>query len=67
MNTLIITAGIIAIAFAMIMSLVILVGLGCWQVIYHVLGCRNAPIQKWVITTAILVWMIGGAIISLLP
>lgn len=67
MNTLLITAGIIALAFAMLLSLISLVGMGAWHLIYHVMGCRKAPIQKWMISTVVCIWVIGGAIISLLP
>lgn len=67
MNTLVITAGVISLAFAMLISLIALVGMGAWHIIYNVIGCRRAPVQKWAILTVIIIWIISGAIISLLP
>lgn len=67
MNTLLITAAVIVLVFAMILSLVVLVSMGAWHLVYYVIGCRKAPIQKTAITVAVSVWVISGAIISLLP
>ena len=67
MNTLLITAAIIALAFAMLLSLAVLVSMGAWHVIYYVIGCRRAPVQKWIITSALCIWGICGVVISLLP
>lgn len=67
MNTLLITAAVIALTFAMIISLIVLVSMGAWYLVYNVIGCRRAPIQKTAITIAVCVWIISGAIIALLP
>ncbi len=67
MNTLIITAAVIALVFAMIITLISLVAMAAWRVVYYAFRCRKAPIQKTVITTAMCIWVISGAIIALLP
>lgn len=67
MTTLIITAAVIALVFAMILSLIAIVGVSVWRVIYYVIGCRKAPIQKTLLTSAIVLWVVAGGIIALLP
>lgn len=67
MTTILITAGVIALVFAMILSLIVIVGVSAWQIIYYLLGCRKAPIQKTLLTSAALLWVIAGAVIALLP
>lgn len=67
MTTLFITAGVIALVFAMILSLIVLVSMGAWHLVYYIIGCRRAPVQKTLLTTAVLLWIIAGAVISLLP
>lgn len=67
MNTLLITAAIIALAFAMLLSLAVLVSMGTWYVVYYIVGCRRAPIQKTAISVCLILWVICGALISLLP
>ena len=67
MTTIIITAAVIALVFAMVITLIGLVFAGAWHFVYYLIGCRRAPIQKAFITGAIVLWIICGAILSLLP
>lgn len=67
MTTLFITAGVIALVFAMILSLIVLVSMGAWHLVYYMIGCRRAPVQKTLLTTVIFIWIIAGAVISVLP
>lgn len=66
MSQLIASAACITLVATMILSVLTLVSMGCWHIIYHVFRCRRAPIQKAVITAASVIWIISGAVISLL-
>lgn len=67
MNTLLITAAIIALTFTMLLSLLALVSFVNWHIIYYVIGCRKAPVQKWVLSIIVCMWAICATIVSLLP
>ena len=66
MNSLFAMAFLIISALVMILCIIVLVGIGTWYLVYYVIGCTVAPIQKTVVTTAIITWVILGAIVSLL-
>lgn len=66
MNSLFALAFMIVSALAMIICLIVLVGIGTWYLVYYVIGCTVAPIQKTVVTAAIITWVVLGAITSLL-
>ena len=66
MNSLLEIAFLIVAALVMALCLVALVGIGTWYLVYYVIGCKVAPIQKTVVTAVIIIWVIFGAIISLL-
>ena len=66
MNSLFAMAFMIVSALAMIICLIVLVAIGTWYLVYYVIGCTVAPIQKTFVTAAIIVWVILGAITSLL-
>lgn len=59
-------AFLIVSAVVMILALIVLVSIGAWYLIYYVFGCKVAPIQKTVVTAAVIVWVVLGAITSLL-
>lgn len=66
MNSLFAMAFMIVSALVMILALIVLVSIGAWYLIYYVFGCTVAPIQKTVVTAAVIVWVVLGAITSLL-
>lgn len=66
MATLFAMAFMIISALGMLCCIVVLVGIGTWYLVYYVIGCKVAPIQKTVVTAAIIIWVILGAITALL-
>ena len=66
MATLFAMAFMIISALGMLCCIVVLVGIGTWYLVYYVIGCKDAPIQKTVVTAAIIIWVILGAITALL-
>ena len=53
-------------AFAMIAALIVVACVSAWKFVYYAMGCRKAPVQKTVLTAAVLVWVITGGILALL-
>lgn len=53
-------------AFAMIAALLTVACVSAWKLVYYVMGCRKAPVQKTVLTAAVLVWVVTGGILALL-
>lgn len=57
---------LIVLALAMIAALLTVACVSAWKLVYYVMGCRKAPIQKTVLTAAVLVWVVTGGILALL-
>lgn len=53
-------------ALAMIAALLTVACVSAWKLVYYVMGCRKAPVQKTVLTAAVLVWIVTGGILALL-
>lgn len=60
-------AGLIVLGMAMLISVVVLVSMSAWHVIYYLIGCRRAPVQKTAVTVFLSVWAIVGMIAGLMP
>ena len=67
MSELLTIAGLIILGLAMLACVIVLVSMGMWQLIYYLIGCRRAPVQKTAVTAFLAVWAIVGIITSLMP
>ena len=53
-------------ALVMIAALLTVACVSAWKLVYYVMGCRKAPVQKTVLIAAVLVWVVTGGILALL-
>lgn len=67
MSSLISTAALLVLVAVLILSLIVAVFMLAWWIIYHWIGCRKSPIEKTVLASIAVLWVISGAIISHLP
>ena len=67
MSSLIATAALLVLVAVLILTLIVAVFMLAWWLVYHWIGCRKAPIEKTVLLSIAVIWVISGAIISHLP
>lgn len=66
MSTFLTTVAICVVAACMFVAMAGFAGLAAWHLVYWVFGVRKAPVQKSALTAILILWIMCGAVISLL-